>query len=215
MQRAAVTSDCDALRAATTPPVQAAINSLMADNNLDAIIALTNGPAWPNNDNPNEGDLNGHFELFVGSSAAAAVSGYPDITVPAGDDDGTAARDHLHRRPLGRAEADRVRVRLRAGDAQPCPAAVHPDDRRRALPRRPEPLGPGRRGLTAPSTKPGRPAGLRHPSLPQLDTNVTQWYALWTGCTAAAPEGVRCEERCSERDRSRRSRGTGDVASGG
>jgi amidase len=81
-------SACDDLRAATTPPVQAAINSLMADNNLDAIIALTNGPAWPTNDDPNEGDLNGHFEYFVGSSTAAAVSGYPDITVPAGDDAG-------------------------------------------------------------------------------------------------------------------------------
>jgi len=46
----------------------------------------TNGPAWPTNDDPNEGDLNGHFEYFVGSSTAAAVSGYPDITVPAGDD---------------------------------------------------------------------------------------------------------------------------------
>jgi amidase len=80
--------DCDAFRAAATPPTQAEINSVMADNNLDAIIALTNGPAWPTNDDPNEGDLNGHFELFVGSSTAAAVSGYPDITVPAGHDDG-------------------------------------------------------------------------------------------------------------------------------
>jgi amidase len=81
-------SACDDLRTATTPPVQTAINSLMAAHNLDAIIALTNGPAWPNNDDPNEGDLNGHFELFVGSSTAAAVSGYPDITVPAGHDAG-------------------------------------------------------------------------------------------------------------------------------
>jgi amidase len=79
---------CDSLRAATTPPVQDAINSLMAADNLDAIIALTNGPAWPNNDDPNEGDLNGHFEFFVGSSTAAAVAGYPDITVPAGHDEG-------------------------------------------------------------------------------------------------------------------------------
>jgi len=79
---------CDSLRAATTPPVQDAINSLMAAHNLDAIIALTNGPAWPNNDDPNEGDLNGHFEFFVGSSTAAAVAGYPDITVPAGHDEG-------------------------------------------------------------------------------------------------------------------------------
>ena len=78
------TGQCDALRKATTPPVQDAINQLMADNELDAIIALTNGPAWPTNDNPDEGDLDGHFEYFVGSSTAAAVSGYADITVPAG-----------------------------------------------------------------------------------------------------------------------------------
>jgi amidase len=81
-------SDCAALRQATTPPVQAAIDQLMAANHLDAIIALTNGPAWPTNDDPNAGDLNGHFEYFVGSSTAAAVSGYADITVPAGYDAG-------------------------------------------------------------------------------------------------------------------------------
>jgi amidase len=81
-------AECAALRAATTPPVQAAIDGLMAANHLDAIIALTNGPAWPTNDNPNEGDLNGHFEYFVGSSTAAAVSGYADITVPAAYDAG-------------------------------------------------------------------------------------------------------------------------------
>ena len=77
-------ADCADLREATTPPVQDAIDELMADNDLDAIIGLTNGPAWPTNDDPTEGDLNGHFEFFVGSSSAAAVSGYADITVPAG-----------------------------------------------------------------------------------------------------------------------------------
>jgi amidase len=81
-------SACAALRQATTPPVQAAIDQIMAANHLDAIIALTNGPAWPTNDDPNAGDLNGHFEYFVGSSTAAAVSGYADITVPAGYDAG-------------------------------------------------------------------------------------------------------------------------------
>jgi amidase len=81
-------SACTAFRDATTPPLQDEINHLMDVNHLDAIIALTNGPAWPTNDNPNEGDLNGHFEFFVGSSTAAAVSGYPDITVPAGFDAG-------------------------------------------------------------------------------------------------------------------------------
>jgi amidase len=79
---------CADIRAGVTPPVQDAIDELMADNDLDAIIALTNGPAWPTNTNPDEGDLAGHFEYFVGSSGAAAVSGYADITVPAGYSEG-------------------------------------------------------------------------------------------------------------------------------
>jgi amidase len=81
-------ADCAKLRKRTTPPVQRAIDQLLKSKHLDAIIALTNGPAWPTNGNANEGDLNGHFEYFVGSSTAAAVSGYADITVPAGHDQG-------------------------------------------------------------------------------------------------------------------------------
>jgi amidase len=82
-------AECAAIRAGVTPPVQDAIDDLMAANDLDAIIALTNGPAWPTNDDPNLGDLDGRFgEFFVGSSGAAAVSGYADITVPAGDIEG-------------------------------------------------------------------------------------------------------------------------------
>jgi amidase len=80
--------DCADIRAGVTPPVQEAIDELMEEENLDAIIALTNGPAWPTNTNPDEGDLAGHFEYFVGSSGAAAVSGYADITVPAGYSEG-------------------------------------------------------------------------------------------------------------------------------
>jgi amidase len=76
-------AECAAIRAGVTPPVQAAVDGLMARHDLDAIIALTNGPAWPTNSDPDEGDLDGHFEYFVGSSSAAAVSGYADITVPA------------------------------------------------------------------------------------------------------------------------------------
>jgi amidase len=81
-------ADCLDLRQHTTPPAQDAIDKVMADKDLDAIIALTNGPAWPTNDNADEGDLDNHFEYFVGSSNAAAQSGYADITVPAGDDQG-------------------------------------------------------------------------------------------------------------------------------
>jgi amidase len=77
-------AECAEIRAGVTPPVQEAIDGLMAEHDLDAIVALTNGPAWPTNGNPDEGDLDGHFEYFVGSSGAAAVSGYADITVPAG-----------------------------------------------------------------------------------------------------------------------------------
>jgi Asp-tRNAAsn/Glu-tRNAGln amidotransferase A subunit and related amidases len=53
------------------------IDKLMKENNLDAIIAPTNGPSWTI-------DLvNGdHFQ--GGSSEPAAISGYPSITVPAG-----------------------------------------------------------------------------------------------------------------------------------
>jgi amidase len=76
------TADCDAARAAATPPTQAAIDGLMAELDLDAIIGLTNGPAWET-DRVN-GDLGGDFSTFVGSSSAAAISGYADITVPAG-----------------------------------------------------------------------------------------------------------------------------------
>ncbi len=81
-------ADCAALRAETTPPVQAAIQAVMAEHDLDAIIALTNGPAWVTNSNPEEGDLGGDFSAFVGSSSAAAVSGWANITVPAGYVDG-------------------------------------------------------------------------------------------------------------------------------
>ena len=39
--------ECDAARAALTPAAQAAINDVMAELDLDAIVAPTNGPAWP------------------------------------------------------------------------------------------------------------------------------------------------------------------------
>ena len=53
------------------------IDSLMDAHNLDALLAPTGSPAW------NIDLVNGdHF--VTGSSQAAAVSGYPSITVPAG-----------------------------------------------------------------------------------------------------------------------------------
>jgi len=53
------------------------IDAVMEEHNLDAIIAQTNGPAWTID------WINGdHFS--GGSSSPAAISGYPNITVPMG-----------------------------------------------------------------------------------------------------------------------------------
>ena len=53
------------------------IDKVMAENNLDAVIAPTNGPAWTID------RVNG--DHFSGSSSSyAAIAGYPNITVPMG-----------------------------------------------------------------------------------------------------------------------------------
>jgi amidase len=75
---------CDAHRAAATPVVQERLGALLEE--VDAIIAPTNGPAWVTD--PVNGDLGGDFSTFVGSSSASAISGWADITVPAGYVDG-------------------------------------------------------------------------------------------------------------------------------
>jgi amidase len=56
---------------------QEAIDSVLAEHNLDILIAPTNGPAWLTD------HINGD-SFHVSSSSFAAVSGYPNVTVPAG-----------------------------------------------------------------------------------------------------------------------------------
>ena len=56
---------------------QASLNATFAEHRLDALVAVTNSPAWMI-DHAN-GD-----SFHIGSSSYAAVSGYPAITVPAG-----------------------------------------------------------------------------------------------------------------------------------
>ncbi|MCZ6727384.1 MAG: amidase [Acidobacteria bacterium] len=53
------------------------IDALVAEHRLDAIVAPTGGPAWPI-------DLVNGDHFGGGSSSPAAISGYPNITVPAG-----------------------------------------------------------------------------------------------------------------------------------
>ena len=53
------------------------IDGAMDEHGLDALIAPTNGPAWMID------HVNGD-SFHIGSSSLAAVSGYPNVTVPAG-----------------------------------------------------------------------------------------------------------------------------------
>jgi amidase len=57
---------------------QAAIDGALASNQLDAIIAPTNSPAWLTD------HVNGDVGFGISSSSYAAVSGYASVTVPAG-----------------------------------------------------------------------------------------------------------------------------------
>jgi amidase len=56
---------------------QEGIDKAMDEHELDALVAVTNGPAWLT-----DYILSDHFS--VGSSSLAAVSGYASVTVPAG-----------------------------------------------------------------------------------------------------------------------------------
>jgi amidase len=66
-------------RTTATTAARNAIDTAVRTNRLDAILAPTNNPAWvtdlENGDN---------FDGFVSSSSPGAISGYPNITVPAG-----------------------------------------------------------------------------------------------------------------------------------
>ena len=56
---------------------QTAIDSVMTEHELDVLIAPTNSPAWMTD------HVNGD-SFHVSSSSLAAISGYPNVTVPAG-----------------------------------------------------------------------------------------------------------------------------------
>jgi amidase len=64
---------------------QRGIDRIMEEHQLDAIIAPTGGPAWKTD--PINGD-----NFHISSSSAAAIAGYPSITVPMG---------HIDNLPVG------------------------------------------------------------------------------------------------------------------
>ncbi|HEX5786634.1 MAG TPA: amidase [Woeseiaceae bacterium] len=57
--------------------MRAALDATFDEHRLDALIAITNGPAWKTDHVTGD-----HFS--IGSSSFAAVSGYPNVSVPAG-----------------------------------------------------------------------------------------------------------------------------------
>jgi len=77
------------------------IDATMEKNNLDALVAPTGGPAWIVD------HVNGDY-FGGGSSGAAAVAGYPNITVPAGFISGLPVGISF----FGRAWSERVLIRL-------------------------------------------------------------------------------------------------------
>jgi amidase len=77
------------------------IDATMEKNNLDALIAPTGGPAWIVD------HVNGDY-FGGGSSGAAAVAGYPNITVPAGFISGLPVGISF----FGRAWSEPVLIRL-------------------------------------------------------------------------------------------------------
>ena len=78
--------DCVSARRTANRIARAAIRDTLRANDLDAIIAPTNGPAWVTD--PVNGDLGGDFSTFIGSSSPSAIAGWANITVPAGYVDG-------------------------------------------------------------------------------------------------------------------------------
>ncbi|HEX5121578.1 MAG TPA: amidase [Pseudonocardiaceae bacterium] len=65
-------------RAKAADLARRSIDETLATHQLDAILAVTNGPAWQIGYYP-DGDHD-----VIGSSSAPAVAGYPAVTVPAG-----------------------------------------------------------------------------------------------------------------------------------
>lgn len=64
-------------RATATSLARQSIDQTLAADQLDAIVAPTNGPAWKT-------DYVTGDDFSVGSSTPAAVAGYPNVAVPAG-----------------------------------------------------------------------------------------------------------------------------------
>jgi amidase len=76
------------------------LDAALTAQRLDALVAPTGGPAWPT-------DLLNGDHFTGGSSTPAAVSGYPSVTIPAGDVQGLPMGISF----IGRAWSERALIR--------------------------------------------------------------------------------------------------------
>ncbi|MGB5471020.1 MAG: amidase [Woeseiaceae bacterium] len=97
---------------------RAAIDNAMDQHKLDAIVVPTNGPAWmidhANGDN-----------YSIGSSSLAAISGYPGITVPAGQVSGLPVGLSF----IGKAWSEKQLIEIAYAFEQATNARYSPDPR--------------------------------------------------------------------------------------
>ena len=100
------------------------LDAVLVQHRLDAIVAPTGAPAWVID--PVSGD---HF--VGGNSTPAAVSGYPSLSVPMGFVFGLPVGLSFIGRAWSEAGARPARLRVRAGDEAPPPAALPPHGRAR------------------------------------------------------------------------------------
>ena len=132
--------DCADIRAGVTPPVQDVIDELMA---------RTTSTRSSRSPTARPGRRTRTLKRATSMATSSTSSGRrvlrrSRVTPTSRCRPGTSPdcrRGHVHRRALVGAGADRPGLRLRAGDAGSCPAAVHPDDWRRSVPRCPKPAG--------------------------------------------------------------------------
>ena len=106
-----------ALKTCRTRARAEGIDAVMKKHRLDALVAPTGSPAWPT-------DLINGDHFLGASSTPAAVAGYPNITVPAGQVEGLPVGISFIGARLDRGAPHRPRVRLRTGHTASASADV-------------------------------------------------------------------------------------------
>jgi len=99
---------------------QTAIDGVLLEHELDALIAPTRGPAWMTD------NVSGDHSSGISSSSLAAISGYPSVTIPAGDILGLPIGISFFGAEFSDAQMIRFAYALEQGGYQRQPPLQHP-----------------------------------------------------------------------------------------